>query len=313
MNPTTMNPTTMNPTTMNPTTGSSPVRTRRPRSARRPRALFVLGVPRSGTTLIGNYLGSAPDVLNFAEYGGFYVAHSMVPAVIQRIPGFHHDAYLTEVREHARTFAERLAREHECAWYVDHTPWNLEVAGLAADPPDALFVLMLRHYSGNILSLRRFPWAGETWEDTAQLWVTLTSLTIELPADRLIPVSYDALAEEPGETLASLGAALESHGFGTRDLDQRLLAVSHAAVVGEPRPTIGTFDGGEFRSLQPIRSFDSERWSGDIQARIWPIVRDMHYELLRRFPGAYRCPPPPRSLRIHDDIGGLLPYELDGW
>lgn len=289
-------------------------RTGRPGRVRRPRALFVLGVPRSGTTLIGNYLGSSPDVLNFAEYGGFYVVHSVVPAVVGRIPGFHHDAYLAGVQEHARTFAERLAREHGCPWYLDHTPWNLEVAaGLAADPPGALFVLMLRHYAGNILSLRRFPWAGDTWEEVAKLWATLAGHTLELPADRLIPVSYDGLAAQPEETLASLRAGLEGHGFGTRGLDARLLAVSHAAVVGEPRPTIGVADDGQAPTLQPIRSFDSERWSGDLHARVWPIVRDMHYELLRRFPGAYRCPPPPRSLMIHHDVGGLLPYDPEGW
>src|SRR5258708_24724838 len=137
----------------------------RPRSQRAgPRALFVLGVPRSGTTLIGNYLGSAPGVLNLAEYGGFYVAHSVAPAVIDRIPGYHHAEYLAEIGAHARSFAERLARQGGHGWYLDHTPWNLEVAAhLAADPADGLFVLMLRHYAGTILSLRRFPWGGGSW------------------------------------------------------------------------------------------------------------------------------------------------------
>lgn len=263
---------------------------------------------------MGNYLGSAPGALNFAEYGGFYVAHSVVPAVVQRVPGLHHDAYLAEVREHARTYAERVAAEHGCAWYVDHTPWNLEVAaGLAGDPPDALFVLMLRHYAGNILSLRRFPWAGTTWEDTAELWVKLAGATIDLPAGRLIPVSYDALAAEPGQTLAALRGRLDAHGFDTGQLDDRMLAISHAAVIGEPRPTIGVLDGDGAGPLRPISSFDADRWSGDLHARVWPIVRDMHYELLRRFPGAYRCPPAPRSLKAHSDIGGLLPYEPEGW
>jgi Sulfotransferase family len=299
---------------ISPPTDHGPARTGRSASAGPPRGLFVLGVPRSGTTLIGNYLGSSPDVMNLAEYGGFYVVHSVIPAVIKRIPGFHHDAYLAEIREHARTFAERLAREHRCAWYLDHMPWNLEVAGeLATDPPESLFVLMLRHYSGNILSLHRFPWGGDTWEDTARLWVTLSSLIVELPADRLIPVGYDALAREPGETLASLRSTLESHGFDTRHLDDRLLAVSHAAVVGEPHPVVGVVDNGQVRSLQSIGSFDSRRWSGDIHARVWPIVRDMHFELLRRFPGVYQSPPAPRSLTVHDDARGLIPYELEAW
>jgi fido (protein-threonine AMPylation protein) len=36
----------------------------------RVRGLFVLGAPRSGTTMIGNWLGSHPGVLRLAEYGG---------------------------------------------------------------------------------------------------------------------------------------------------------------------------------------------------------------------------------------------------
>jgi hypothetical protein len=278
--------------------------------------MFVLGVPRSGTTLIGNYLGSAPGVLNLAEYGGFYVAHSVAPAVIQRIPGYHHAEYLAEIGVHARSFAERLARRDGCAWYLDHTPWNLEVASsLAADSPDALFVLMIRHYAGTILSLRRFPWAGDSWEANAELWVSLCNRIIELPADRLVAVGYDALAAEPEATLAALHAALAKHGFDSSGLDDGLLGISHAAIIGEPRPVIRAQHderaGGS--GLQPIRSLDGERWSGDIHARVWPIVRDTHFELLRLFPGTYRCPPKPSSLSVHDEVLGLIPYEPEAW
>jgi len=280
----------------------------------RPRAVFVLGVPRSGTTLIGNYLGSAPAVENLAEYGGFYVAHSIAPNVIERIPGYHHDAYLAELRDHARTFAERKARDSGCAWYLDHTPWNLEVAArLSADVPDALFVLMLRHYAGNILSLHRFPWGGDTWADSARLWATLCGQMLYLPAERVIAVGYDALAQQPEETLTDLTAALDKHGFPAADLDPGILSLSHAAIIGEPRPVIGVAEDGQVSGLRPIRSFEAERWSGDIHAEVWPVVRDTHFELMRRFPGSYRCPPPPESLRVHDGTKGLIEYELPGW
>ena len=292
-------------------------RARGPRA--RPRGLFVLGVPRSGTTLIGNYLGSAPGVLNLAEYGGFYVAHSVAPAVINRIPGYCHPEYLAEIAAHAGKFAERQASKNGCTWYLDHTPWNLEVAAeLAADPPDGLFVLMLRHYAGTILSLRRFPWAGDSWEANAELWVTLSARIIELPADRLVAVGYDTLAMEPEKTLAALRAALDSRGFDSSGLDDDMLGFSHAAIIGEPRPVIGRQQPGIGEEqggsrLRPIRSLDAERWSGDIHARIWPIVRDTHFELLRRFPTVYRCPPRPSSLSVHDGTLGLIPYELEDW
>jgi Sulfotransferase family len=280
---------------------------------RAPRAVFVLGVPRSGTTLIGNYLGSSLSVENLAEYGGFYVAYSIAPSVIERIPGFHHEAYLAELRDHARAFAERKAAEHGAAWYLDHTPWNLEVgARLAADLPDALFVLMVRHYAGTILSLHQFHWGGDSWADSARLWATLCDQMLYLPDDRLVAVGYDTLAEDPGQTLADLKTALDKHGYPTADLDERILTLSHAAVIGKPRPVVGAGGDGQAIGLQPIRSLDEERWSGDIHAQAWPIVKDTHYELMRRFPGAYRCPPPPRRLRVHEATG-LVPYELPGW
>lgn len=279
-----------------------------------PRAVFVLGVPRSGTTLIGNYLGSAPAVENLAEYGGFYVAHSIAPNVIQRIPGYHHDVYLAELSDHARMFAERKARDSGCDWYLDHTPWNLEVAArLSADVPDALFVLMLRHYAGNILSLHRFPWGGDTWADSARLWATLCGQMLYLPADRLVTVGYDALAQQPEQTLTGLTAALDKHGFPVTDLDPQILSLSHAAIIGEPRPVIGGAGDGAENGLRPIRSFDADRWSGDIHAEVWPVVADTHFELMRRFPGTYRCPAPPNSLRVHDHTKGLIEYDLPGW
>ncbi len=285
-------------------------------TAGRPRAVFVLGVPRSGTTLIGNYLGSPPGVENFAEYGGFYLAHSIAPNVVGRIPGFHHDAYLAELAGHARDFAERVTAEHGRAWYLDHTPWNLEVAArLAEAVPDALFVLMLRHYAGNILSLHRFDWGGESWADSARIWATLCGQMLYLPADRLIPVGYDALAAEPEQTLGDLATALDKHGFPVADLDPGVLTLSHAAIIGEPRPVIGVTGNGDgtVTGMRPISSFDADRWSGDIHAEVWPVVADMHFELLRRFPGAYRCPPQPTGLRIHDRTKGNISYQIPGW
>lgn len=296
-----------------PEARSSAARRNRGRSLR-PRAIFVLGSPRSGTTLIGNYLGSSAQVLNLAEYGGFYVAHSMAPAVVKRLPGFHHDEYLAELRDHAQVFAERQARSSGCSWYLDHTPWNLEIApGLAANPADALFVLMLRHYAGAILSMHRMPWFGETWEDTATLWTNLCGKIIDLPPDRMIAVGYDALAAQPEQVLAALLAALDARGYPVRDLDARMLTLSHAAMIGEPRPVIGERENELSYRFQSISSFDAERWSGDIHAKVWPIVRDTHFELLRRFPGVYCCPPRPQSLRVHDRFRGLIDYELDAW
>lgn len=284
--------------------------------AEAPRALIVLGAPRSGTTLLGNYLGSGPGVLNLGEYGGFHLAHNIARSTIGAIPGPFREPYLTELAAHARGFAERLASEQRCGWYCDATPWNINAAGaLSEQLPDAVFVLTLRHYSGTVQSLRRshaggFAWAGATWAESAALWARCYSVTNALPPERTIAVAFEALAAEPGSTLSIVRTRLQEQGFDCSALDSRQLAISHAPPLRSgSRPTIGILRAGEIE-LQPIPSFDPDRWSGDIHRIVWPAVRDVHRELQQQFKGIYRSPPRPSGLRAHDDVDGSIPFGL---
>jgi hypothetical protein len=284
----------------------------------RPRPLLVVGAPRSGTTLLGAYLSSSPDVLALGEYGGFHLAHNIAPSSIGALPGPFRERYLAELACHAQLFADGLATEQECSWYCDATPWNIFAAEqLGKQLEDAVFVLMLRHYSGTVQSLRRsfaggFTWAGVSWADSAAVWRDCYSAVDRLPGDRTIPVSYDALASDPGPTLAVLRLRLEEHGFDTSKLDLRELTISHAPPVGlGPRPTIGVLTG-EHVGLRQISSFDPDSWSGDIQRVVWPVVKDVHRGLQSLFEGVYRCPPAPQRLLAHDEVDGLVRLDLDG-
>jgi Sulfotransferase family len=280
-------------------------------ASERPRALFVLGVARSGTTVLGNYLGSSPAALNLGEYGGFHLTFAVVSSArpMQLVA----EAYAADLRRHAREFVELLTVERGLGWYCDSTPWNILFADLLEEElTEPLYVLTLRHYSGTIQSLRRsyaggYEWAGATWADSARIWAQAYEAVGKLPPARTIPVSYESLAEDPEGTLTTLHARLEDHGFDTAGLDLNQLVISHAQPHGvtEPRPTIGNTDGDGVR-LVPMSSFDPQSWSGDIQAAIWPAVRDVHRDLQARFPSVYRSPSPPRSFWVHDEVEGLV-------
>lgn len=281
------------------------------------RALFIVGAPRSGTTLVGSYLGSSRNVLDLAEYGGFYAANAVVPSVIGKYPGPYRDAYLEDVSNHARDFAEDAAAEAGCAWYCDATPWNLLCARkLAAQLPGALFVLTLRHYAGTVQSLRRsyaagFLWAGASFEEGGRLWAAIYAHVAELPPERTVVFSYDGLGAQPEETLVKLEAGLAAHGFDGSGLNRDVLAVSHATSP-RSRPTVGVLEAGAVR-VRPIPTIEPEHWSGDIQAVVWPTVRDVHLDLQHRYPSDYVTPPSPGGLLRHDEIRGLIPFEPEGW
>jgi hypothetical protein len=271
---------------------AAPARHPLPESAQ-VRGLFVLGVPRSGTTLMGNYIGSHPAVLGLAEYGGFYLAHSVAPAYVNRLPGRQHEGFMAALHDLPADHASRVAREQGCTWFCDATPWNLEVAAaLAQSLPDAVFVLMLRHFSGAVLSLRQFGWAGDGWADMAKLWVSLNACINQLPEDRTVVVGYDAFAADPAETVAGMGEALHSVGLDPELFDETQLAFSHAALVGRPKPTVAEVVDGRV-VYQAIPSLDPAEWTPDVHAAVWPVVADMHRALLDRFRGVYVSPPRP--------------------
>jgi hypothetical protein len=263
----------------------------------RARGLFVLGSPRSGTTVIGNWIGSHPAVLGLAEYGGFYVAHSVAPSYLEKLPGRAQDGFLEAVRAAAAEHVTRLARHGGHTWFCDATPWNLQVAGdLAGSLPDAVFVLMLRHFSGAIVSLRQFAWAGATWQDAARLWVTLHRYVAALPADRTVAVGYDALAAHPAETVAALREVLGALGLDPAGFDDRQFATSHAHVVGRPRPTVASLDDSGRTVFRPMASLDEQRWTPEAHAAVWPVVAETHRELRERFPGVYSAPSRPQHV-----------------
>ena len=120
------------------------------------------------------------------------------------------------------------------------------------------------------------------------------------------------LVSEPGPTLGVLRLRLGDLGFDVENLDERVLAMSHAPPASGPRPTIGVIEGETIR-LRPVSSFDASAWSGDIQRMVWPEVQDVHRDLQQRYQGLYRVPPPPTDLRLHHETRGLVPVVLDAW
>lgn len=243
------------------------------------RPIFVLGAPRSGTTLVGSYLSSAAEICDLGEYAGFFFVHHVADREYARVPAPHKGEYLEELREHALDFATRVARRHGCSCFCDSTPWNLLIAGtLVARLPDALFVLTVRDVRGVSQSLERsraqgYLWAGDTLEERALLWRRFYSHVGSLDPDRTVVVDYDELCAEPPAVLDELARDLSRHGI-TFSLDAGALCESHANPAGAGRPTVGVRLGDGSVSLRSIPSYDAAAWPADADAVVADAVRD---------------------------------------
>lgn len=260
--------------------------------------IFVLGSPRAGTTMIGNYLGSARSVLNAGEYRALYLAHGALPIQLgaaNRLEGLappewesFRARYVDEVRIHAAEFIVKAAESSGHTAFVDSFPRNVFIAGQLADIfPDALFVLTLRHYTGVIQSLLRLgtvsllpgfeasiDWVDPTAVAAAALWSRHYQASFNLPNDRTIVFGYDRFCADPGTVLRQFKAALASRSFPVDELDDASFMRSHASEPGKRRATAGRKSGAGVR-LVSIPSFDPTTWTPvtelEIQAAVAPI------------------------------------------
>lgn len=250
------------------------------------RPIFVLGAPRSGTTVLGSYVASAPAVCDLGEYAGFFFAHHIAEREYRRVPSPYKDRYMAELRDHAREFPGRIARASGCGAFCDSTPWNLLVAAeLVQRLPDALFVLTVRDIAGLSQSLARshaagYEWAGATIAERAELWRDFYAHVEALDPARTILVDYEHLCADPTPALAELDRSLVARGIaGPRDRGQ--FCESHANPEGSARPTLGTYIAGGGVALSPIASSDPAAWSPEAEYTARSIVEGAASALAR--------------------------------
>jgi Sulfotransferase family len=224
------------------------------------------------------------------EFYGFFLALRQAPQLMQRVPAAKKDEYLEWLFESTSAFADRTLSAERTFW-VDHTPLNLLVAAeLAERLPDAVFVLMLRHYRGVVQSLRRsfadgYRWAGSQIGDSAALWAEYYAKTAVLPAERTLALSYDGLCADPETAIRRVRqfvanrCSVDAAGF-----DPRVLATSFATT--SQRRTIAASHGEDI-VFSPISSYDRARWTDGMEAVCRPAVAAVDTELRARYPDQY--------------------------
>jgi hypothetical protein len=271
------------------------------------RGIFVVGSPRSGTTMLGNYLGSARSVLNTGEYRALYLTLGALPIQLYGVlPGLvppdwepRRLQYMHEAQEHAIRFVRDAAAASSCTWFCDSTPGNIFIASQLAELfPDALFVLSLRHYTGVIQSLQRLgmmsllqgsersmDFVEPTAIAAAVYWTQHYQLAPTLPADRTVVFGYDAFCNDPASVLTQFKNALVGTAFPAHELDDRVFSTSHAIPGDQPRTTAG-LEG----RLRPIASYDATSWSDELDREVRPYVRDVDGVLQVLFPDQYEHP-----------------------
>lgn len=213
--------------------------------------VFVVGLPRSGTTLVADRLARHPQVRNRGElallpYLEKWLGNSGPPWE----PGF--------LRHVARFGIAHLRQDDAPArWYIDKNPLNFRCIGLIGTLfPQARVIYCRRSLRDTALSIwSQFFARGEEngyaydWADIAAFAAGCDTLMRHWQRVSPVPihvVEYERMIERPEQTLAEMQAFL---GLPAADL-----------AAAEPPATAAIATSSAWQARQPIYTRSSGRW-----------------------------------------------------
>lgn len=182
-------------------------------------AIFVIGLPRSGTTLVERMLSSHPDVVSAGEPSDFVAALMEAARAAHVTPG--KDALIQnslslDLDFVARRYRERVWLEGAFARFIDKFPQNYLYAGLIhAALPDAKIVMLRRDPMDSCFAMYRAFFSGAypfsyDLRELARYYTAFDRLCAHwravLPQSAFMEVRYEDLVRDPERTARDLSA-----------------------------------------------------------------------------------------------------------
>lgn len=175
-----------------------------------PRPVFVVGLPRSGTTLVDRILSSHPQVESHGESTDFAVALMQCAGHCNGKRELLERSLQIGPADLGSTYAQRLQR-YSAERVVDKTPANfLYLALIAAALPEARIIYVRRKPMDVCYAIYKtlfrmaYPYSYDLG-DLGRYWIGFDELMCHwqevLPAGRLLVIDYERLVTEPEPTI----------------------------------------------------------------------------------------------------------------
>ncbi|HNR77260.1 MAG TPA: sulfotransferase, partial [Parvularculaceae bacterium] len=173
---------------------------------RRPLSVFIIGMPRSGSTLVDQIISRHSRAISIGESSNILQIANWIDRKA-KASGRTYRSCVADIREHYRSVYSEAAQGAACI--IDKNLFNFERCGLIADlDPQARFILTLRDPADIALSIFRTKFlAAHEWShdlrDIAHMQATFEFLTghwRRILGDRIHVVKHEELVAdfEPG-------------------------------------------------------------------------------------------------------------------
>lgn len=186
-----------------------------------PQPIFIIGLPRSGTTLVESILATYAEVAAGGEMSFLHdwLRRRYDNAALQRTGSLLHAASARELTELASAWRRELARIGTGAhWVTDKLPDNFALVGLChVCFPRAPIVLVTREPRDVAISCYTTPFMSGQTHSSRLEWLAHYHRLYQrlmdhwrqiLPPGRIIELNYETLVEQPQATAQALCAGI---------------------------------------------------------------------------------------------------------
>lgn len=255
--------------------------------------IFIVGVPRSGTTWLHQMLSTHPDV---ATAGEAHIFCEGVSALLRNHDNPDANMFLstwvsraellTLIRELTDGVFEtaRRANRPEATHVLDKTPNHEQYAAhLAEVYPDAAYVHIIRDARDSVSSQRDL-WGGwneaaRVWSIAAQKWrAGIEDNRTHLRGDRYHEVLYEDLVREP---VVKLGEVFDAVGLEhDPSFDEQVVEFCRAPINVRPSDTrVGV---RKWAAMDPIGEREIVREVGDLMIELGYLTDEERRDIVAR-------------------------------
>lgn len=164
--------------------------------------VFVLGPPRSGTTLVENIIRSHPAFAGIDRETNFFLRYNYLDLQFDEIENGQMQAMVEDARDHVHLFdliAAHVKNDVDARYFVEKTPEHaLVLPMLVKHYPNSRFVFVVRDVRDGYLSAQRITefWAQDL-TTYCRLWADCVRRLQSTDTSNVLVVRYESLVEDP--------------------------------------------------------------------------------------------------------------------